>query len=253
MEDARYDFNGKAALVTGAGSGLGRAIAVALARHGAAVVVTDINVQGGGETVRLIEDNAGTAVFLQTDVTREADIEKAVAFAADRYGRLDFAVNNAGIEGARAPIVEYPKEQWDYAIAINLTGVYLCMRYELRQMLKQGFGAIVNTASAAGVVAMPERAAYVASKHGIIGLTKAAALEVAAKGIRVNAVAPGIINAGLTDRAPQEFKEFVVALTPIGRMGEAAEIADAVTWLCSGQSSYVTGQTLVLDGGLTLQ
>ncbi len=253
MEDARYDFNGKAALVTGAGSGLGRAIAVALARHGAAVVVTDINVQGGGETVRLIEDNAGTAVFLQTDVTREADIEKAVAFAADRYGRLDFAVNNAGIEGARAPIVEYPKEQWDYAIAINLTGVYLCMRYELRQMLKQGFGAIVNTASAAGVVAMPERAAYVASKHGIIGLTKAAALEVAAKGIRVNAVAPGIINAGLTDRAPQEFKDFAVALTPIGRMGEAAEIADAVTWLCSGQSSYVTGQTLVLDGGLTLQ
>lgn len=252
MKSPQYDFDGKVALITGAGSGIGRVVADAFARNGATVIVADLNVQGGEQTVRGIKDNGGAAVFLPTDVTCEDDVRKTVAFAADRYGRLDFANNNAGIEGAQTPLAEYPREMWDKTLAVNLTGVFLCMRYELQQMLKQGFGAIVNTASVAGLVGIPERAAYVASKHGVIGLTKGAALEVSAKGIRVNAVAPGIINAGLTDQAPKEFKDMAVAAHPIGRMGEAEEVASAVIWLCSDHASFVVGQTLALDGGFTI-
>lgn len=252
MKGPKYDFDGKVALITGAGSGIGRVVADAFARNGATVIVADLNVQGGEQTVRCIEDNGGAAVFVRTDVTSELDVRKAVTFAADRYGRLDFANNNAGIEGGRAPLAEYPGEIWDKTLAVNLTGVYRCMRYELQQMLQQGFGAIVNTASVAGLVGIPERAAYVASKHGVIGLTKGAALEVSAKGIRVNAVAPGIINAGLTDQAPKEFKDMAVAAHPIGRMGEAEEVASAVIWLCSDHASFVVGQTLALDGGFTI-
>lgn len=252
MKNPKYDFDGKVALITGAGSGIGRVVAVAFARHGATVVATDINIQGGEQTVRLIKDNGGAAVFSPMDVTSEDDVRKTVAFAADRFGRLDFANNNAGIEGARAPVAEYPREKWEQALAVNLTGVYLCMRYELQQMLNQCFGSIVNTTSVAGLVAIPERAAYVASKHGVVGLTKAAALDVSAKGIRVNAVAPGIVNAGLTDQAPNEFKDLAIAAHPIGRMGEAEEIAAAILWLCSDQASFVVGQTLVLDGGYTI-
>jgi len=247
-----FDFSGKVALVTGSGSGIGRAVAMGFAEHGAQVIVADIDTPGGEETVRRIEGRGGMAVFIQMDVANEQDVKNAVDFAFAHYGRLDFANNNAGIEGACAPLVDYSKAEWDKVVAVNLTGVYLCLRYELQQMLKQGSGSIVNTASAAGLVAVPERAGYVATKHAVIGLTKQAAIEVAGQGIRVNAVAPGIIDAGLTDQAPEAFKEMAVALQPIGRMGEAEEIAAAVLWLCSNQASFVVGQTVVLDGGLTI-
>lgn len=246
------NFDGKVALVTGAGGGLGRAIALAFARSGASVMVTDINIRGAEETVRLIREEKGKADFLSVDVTIEENVRKMVETTVNSYGRLDFACNNAGIEGMVAPIAELPRDTWDQVIAVNLTGVYQCLRFELEQMLKQGSGAIVNIASVAGIIGAPGRAAYVATKHGIIGLTKTAALEVSTKGIRVNAVAPGMVNAGLTNSVPKEFLEAVVAEQPIGRLGEAHEIAAAVLWLCSGQSSFVLGHTLTVDGGLTI-
>ena len=246
-------FDGRVALVTGAGSGIGRVIALAFAGRGAAVVAADIDEPGVVETVRQIEEVGGRALPVVADVTDEADVERMVASTVATFGRLDFASNNAGIEGPRGTVAELPKDGWERVLAVNLTGTFLCMRAELRQMVAQGSGAIVNTASAAGLVGAPQMAPYAASKSGIIGLTRTAAVEVASLGVRVNAVAPGLVDAGLTDHAPREFIEAVMAASPIGRMARAEEIAAAVFWLCSDEASFVVGQTLPVDGGLTAQ
>lgn len=251
-KEPKYDFRRKVAIVTGGSSGIGRVVALAFSRHGASVVVADIDSDGGEETVELIQDAGGTAEFKRTDVSKENDVSNLVSFAVNRYGKLDFACNNAGIEGARAPIAELPTDHWDQVVGVNLTGVYHCLKYELRQMLAQGSGAIVNIASVAAFIGSPAMAGYVATKHGVMGLTKTAALEVASKGIRVNAVAPGLVNAGLTDAAPKEFIQEALAAQPIGRMAEAEEIAAAVLWLCSDGASFVLGQTLAVDGGFTI-
>jgi len=245
---------GKVALVTGGGSGIGRASALTFAREGAKVVVADMAVEGGEETVRLIQQRSGEAVFVKTDVSRAAEVEALIARAVQTYGRLDCAHNNAGIEGAAATTIDYSEDDWARVIAINLTGVWLCMKYEIPQMLKQGAGAIVNTASTAGLVGYRGGAAYVASKHGVVGLTKTAALEYAKAGVRVNAVCPGAIDTPMmgriTGHRPQR-AERMAAAEPVGRMGRPEEIAEAVVWLCSGVASFVTGHPMAVDGGLT--
>ena len=247
-----YDFSGKAALVTGGAAGIGRVIALAFARQGASVIVADINLPGAEETIRRFEAFGGTGTSHRADVTSEEDVRNLVAFAAERYGALDFACNNAGIGSGQLPIVDFPRERWDQIVAVNLTGVFQCLKYELQQMLKQGSGSIVNIASVASFIGSPGMAGYVATKHGIMGLTKTAALEVATKGIRVNAVAPGIVNAGLTDSSSEEFIKGALAAHPIGRMAEAEEIAAAVLWLCSDEASFVLGHTLPVEGGMTI-
>ncbi len=247
---------GKVAIVTGGGSGIGRASALAFAREGAKVVVADVVVAGGEETVCLIQHNGGAAIFVKTNVSKAAEVEALVARAVLTYGRLDCAHNNAGIEGPGATTVDYAEESWERVLAINLTGVWLCMKYEIPQMLKQGSGAIVNTASTAGLVGYPRGSAYVASKHGVVGLTKTAALEYAKSGIRVNAVCPGAIDTPMmgriTDHRPQRAARMAAA-EPVGRMGQPAEIAEAVVWLCSEAASFVTGHAMAVDGGMTAQ
>jgi NAD(P)-dependent dehydrogenase (short-subunit alcohol dehydrogenase family) len=188
------------------------------------------------------------------DVTSEKNVKEMIAFTVKNYGGLDFACNNAGIdEGELVSPVELSKDRWDKILAVNLTRVYLCTRYELKYMLTQGYGAIVNIASVAGIIGTKGKAAYVATKHGIIGLTKTAALEVANKSVRINAVAPVLVNAGFTISAPEEFTRRGLKAQPIGRMAEAEEIASAVVWLCSDEASFVLGHTLILDGGMTIQ
>ena len=245
---------GKVALVTGGGSGIGRASALTFAREGAKVVVADVAVEGGEETVRLIQQHGGEAVFVKADVSRAAEVEALVARAVQTYGRLDCAHNNAGIEGAAATVVDYAEDAWERVIAINLKGVWLCMKYEIPQLLKQGGGALVNTASTAGLVGYRGGSAYVASKHGVVGLTKTAALEYAKAGVRVNAVCPGAIDTPmmgrLTGHRPQR-AERMAAAEPVGRMGRPEEIAEAVVWLCSEAASFVTGHAMAVDGGLT--
>ena len=247
-------FAGKVALVTGGSSGIGRASALAFAREGARVVVADITVEGGEETVALIKKTGGDATFVKADVAKASEVEALVNTTVAIYGRLDCAHNNAGIEGPGATTVDYAEEAWDRVIAINLKGVWLCMKYEIPQMLKVGAGAIVNTASTAGLVGYPRGSAYVASKHGVAGLTKTAALEYAKTGVRVNAVCPGAIDTPMmgriTDHRPQRAARMAAA-EPVGRMGQPEEIAEAVVWLCSDASSFVTGLAMAVDGGMT--
>jgi NAD(P)-dependent dehydrogenase (short-subunit alcohol dehydrogenase family) len=246
----------KVALVTGAGSGIGRATALAFAREGAKVVVSDIVTEGGRETVRLIQSGGGNAVFVEADVSKTAEVEALIQQAVAAYGRIDCAHNNAGIEGQAARIIDDTDDNWDRVIAINLTGVRLCMKYEIRQMLAQRGGAIVNTASGAGLVGIRGSSAYVASKHGVIGLTKTAALEYAKTGIRVNAVCPGVIQTPMVERITQaapRAAEALTALHPMGRTGKPEEIAEAVVWLCSEAASFVTGHALSVDGGYVTQ
>ena len=247
---------GKIALVTGGGSGIGRATALTFAREGAKVVVADVVVEGGEETVRLIKAAGGEALFVKADMAKAAEVEAMVQKAAATYGRLDCAHNNAGIEGATGRTADYREEDWDRVISINLTGVWFCLKYEIAQMLKQGGGAIVNTASDAGLLGVPQMPAYVASKHGVVGLTKTAALEYAKAGIRVNAVCPGVIKTPMVDRITGQRAgraERMAAAEPVGRMGKPEEIAEAVVWLCSDAASFVTGLPMPVDGGIIAQ
>jgi NAD(P)-dependent dehydrogenase (short-subunit alcohol dehydrogenase family) len=247
---------GKVALITGAGSGIGRATALIFAREGARVIVNDVNADGGRETVDLIERQGGDAAFVAADVSRGADVEQLVTRCVEQYGRLDCAYNNAGIGSAGVPLHEEDDDYWDRVIATNLKGVWLCMRAELRQMLGQGGGAIVNTASVAGLIGITGSASYVAAKHGVVGLTRVAALENAQKGIRVNCVCPGLIRtplvAGGIARDPSGTREqMLLASEPIGRYADPSEVGEAVVWLCSDRASFVTGTALTVDGAWT--
>ncbi len=248
------EFDGKVALVTGGGSGIGRATAIAFAREGAQVVIGNRNVQRGEETVRMIRDAGGTASFRRMDVSVAADVEALVDHAMTKYGRLDVAFNNAGIEGDVRPLVEQTESNYQTVMDINVKGVWLSMKYEIPRMLERGGGAIVNNSSAAGVIGFPGMGIYVASKHAVIGLTKTAALEYSAQGIRINAVNPAVIDTEMVDRLAAGIgtsKEDLAPLHPIGRIGRVEEVADAVLWLCSGRASFVTGHSLIVDGGYT--
>jgi NAD(P)-dependent dehydrogenase (short-subunit alcohol dehydrogenase family) len=244
------------ALVTGASSGIGRATAVAFAREGARVVASDVQIDRGEETVRLILDAGGEAAFVHANVADAAEVEAMVRRAVEVFGRLDYAFNNAGIEGLTAPTAECTEENWDRVIDINLKGVWLCMRFEIPEMLRQGGGAIVNCSSVAGLVGFPGIPAYSASKHAILGLTRTAALEYAQQGIRVNAVCPGVIRTAMVERFTHQDPQAeaqLVAREPVGRMGTPEEIAGAVLWLCSDAASFVTGHALAVDGGFVSQ
>jgi NAD(P)-dependent dehydrogenase (short-subunit alcohol dehydrogenase family) len=254
-------FVGRVALVTGGASGIGRVTAQVFAREGAKVVVsTDSNIKGGQETVDLIRDAGGEAAFVKCDVTQESQVDALVHKAEELFGRLDYAFNNAGIgpDGKRVPIVQIvdtPIELWDRTLDINLKGVFLCLKYEIRQMLKQKYGAIVNTSSVGAFKAVPGFAAYDASKTGLFGLTRAAALECAPHGIRVNTICPGptgrtLLMDNLSSTSPDVRKQ-MPHMIPMGRLAEPEEMAEAVIWLCSDAASFVTGHIMPVDGGMT--
>ena len=245
-------LEGKVGLVTGGTSGIGRDTAVLLATAGVKVVVAGRREKEGEETVELIRAAGGEGLFVRADVSEASEVEALIQKAVERFGRLDVAFNNAGTEGAWAPIVRQSEEDFDRTVTVNLKGVWLCLKYEIKQMLKQGGGgAIVNMASTMGLVGSAGAAAYSASKHGVIGLTKSAALENAKSGIRINAVCPGFVETPMADRifrVPMVHK-YVLSCHPIGRLGKPSEIAEAVVWMCSDRASFMTGQSLVLDGG----
>jgi NAD(P)-dependent dehydrogenase (short-subunit alcohol dehydrogenase family) len=248
-------FRGKAALVTVGSSGIGRAAAVAFAREGARVAIAARREFQGEQTAALIRERGGEAVFVKTDVSESAEVETMVAAAVGAFGRLDCAFNNAGTTGPGARIHEYGEDGWDDVIATTLTGVWLCMKYEIRYMLAHGGGAIVNDSSAAGVRAWPRQAAYAAAKHGVIGLTRTAAREYAKDGIRVNAVCPGWTETPMVDdlfAGSPERRDRVASGMPMGRMGAPEEVAETVIWLCSDAASYVNGDSLMVDGGQTI-
>jgi len=246
-------FEGKVALVTGGGSGIGRAISLAFAREGARVVVADVDLTTGEETARGIAEAGAEAIFLQADVSKGEQVKGMIDKAVTTYGQLDYACNNAGVAGTMAPLAECTEESWDRTILVNLKSVWLCMKCEITQMLKQGGGAIVNTSSVAGLVGLQGWSPYVASKHGVIGLTKSAALEYSRAGIRINAVCPSIIQ---TDMAQcftggnERVEKYILGQQPLSRMGTPEEVAGAVLWLCSDEASFVTGHALAVDGGL---
>jgi NAD(P)-dependent dehydrogenase (short-subunit alcohol dehydrogenase family) len=249
------EFEGKVALVTGGGSGIGRATALAFAREGAQVVIGNRNVQRGEETVSLIRDAGGTASFKRTDVLVAAEVKELVDHAVTTYGRLDVAFNNAGIEGEVKPtLVDQTEANFDAVMGVNVKGVWFSMKYEIPRMLDQGGGAIVNCSSVAGVIAFPGIGIYAASKHAVIGLTKTAALEYSAQGIRINAVNPAVIDTEMVDRLADGMnmkKEDLNTFHAIGRIGRVEEVAEAVLWLCSDKASFVTGHSLLVDGGFT--
>jgi NAD(P)-dependent dehydrogenase (short-subunit alcohol dehydrogenase family) len=246
------ELEGKVALVTGGTSGIGCETAVFFAKAGAKVVVAGRREVEGQETIDLVRAAGGDGLFVKTDVSKAVEVEALVQKIVEKFGRLDVAFNNAGVEGVWAPIVRQSEEDWDRIIAINLKGVWLCLKYEIRQILKQGGGgAIVNMSSITGLVGAVGAAAYSASKHGVIGLTQTAALENAKSGIRINAVCPGFTETPMADRIFRVpgVQKYVVSCHPIGRLGRPTEIAEAVVWMCSERASFMTGQSLVLDGG----
>ena len=246
------ECEGKVALVTGGTSGIGRETSILFARKGARVVVAGRREIEGKETIDLIRRAGGEGIFVRADVSRASEVKALVEKTVAAYGGLDYAFNNAGIEGHWVPIVEQTEDEWDQTIDINLKGTWLCLKYELQQMLKQGRGGvIVNNASISGFIGSYGSATYAASKHGVLGLTKAAALEVARNGIRVNAVCPAAVETPMADRlfgAP-EVRKKVLGFYPIARFGNPIEVAEAVLWMCSGAAGFMTGQSLVLDGG----
>lgn len=247
-------FQDKVALVTGGSFGIGSATAVLFARHGAKVAVVDW--VENEETLKVIRDAGGEAIFIKCDVSQDSQVQAMVAQTVNTFGRLDFAFNNAGIEGGSAKTHEVTADNWDKVIGINLKGTWLCMKYELPQMLRQGKGAIVNCSSIAGHIGFPNIAAYTASKHGVLGLTKTAALEYAREGIRINAVCPGVIRTPMVERFLEKnntTEEAMASSEPVGRLGQPEEIAGAVVWLCSDAASFVTGHPLVVDGGWVAQ
>ncbi|MGY6567521.1 MAG: SDR family oxidoreductase [Salinarimonas sp.] len=252
--------SGKTALVTGAAAGIGRATALAFAEEGAKVMVSDIDEAGGQETVKLIRDAGGEAVFTRADVSAPEDVTALIATTVDKFGRLDCACNNAGIEGRVAPLAEQSLDDYEKVLAINLRGTFLCLKAEIRQMLKQGGGAIVNLASVAGLIGFPGLSPYVASKHAVNGLTKNAALEYGKQGIRVNAVCPAGIETRMLDSladqstgGAQSAHEMMDPLHPIGRIGRSEEVAQMIVWLCSDRASFFTGATMPIDGGYVAQ
>lgn len=248
-------LSGKVAIVTGGSSGIGKATAIAFAREGAKVVVASRREKEGQETVKQVQSAGSEGFFIKTDVSKETDVSAMVEKTIATYGHLDYAFNNAGIEQIPTPLVEQTEETFDQVMDINVKGVWLCMKHQIPQMLVSGGGAIVNMSSIAGMIGAPGLPIYVASKHAVLGLTKSVALEYAKEGIRINAVCPGMIETDLLDRAfaNQEVKERLIAMHPIGRVGKPEEIAEAVVWLCSDKASFVTGQSLPLDGGYVAQ
>jgi NAD(P)-dependent dehydrogenase (short-subunit alcohol dehydrogenase family) len=242
-------FENKVVLVTGGSSGIGRATALAFAEEGARVVVSDLKEKEGQETVKMIREKKGEAIFVSCDVSKEDEVKKLIEDTMKQYGRLDCAFNNAGTEGLSATTEECTIENWDHTINTDLKGVWLCMKHELPAMLKTGKGSIVNCSSIAGLVGFEALPAYVASKHGVIGLTETAALEYAKKNIRVNAVCPGAIQTPMLERVTKGEIETMAKEDPMGRIGKPEEIAQSVLWLSSDKASYVTGQALAVDGG----
>lgn len=247
-------FQNKVAIVTGGSFGIGQASAIAFAKRGAKVLIADW--VEDNETLNIIKKFGGEAFFFKCDVSDETNVRIMIETTLKKFGRLDFAFNNAGVEGASAPTHECTEDNWNKTININLRGVWHCMKYEIPHMLKQGKGNIVNNASIAGMVGFAGVPAYVASKHGVIGLTKSAALEYAKQNIRVNVVCPGVIKTPMVDRATGKNKEVekqYANMEPIGRLGQPEEVAEAVIWLCSDASSFVTGHTMAVDGGWVAQ
>lgn len=252
MADNLLDFTGKVVLITGGATGIGRATALAFARQGARVAIGDINDQAA-ETVKQIAEAGGAAFFKQTDVRKGDQVSALVDATLSAYGRMDCAFNNAGILPPTLPMAEMPDDTFGEVLAVDLEGVFLCMKYEIRHMLEAGGGAIVNTASIAGLVADPGMAPYVAAKHGVIGLTKAAALDYAKQNIRINALAPGFVATPMTQRwiDDPEFRAVLLAHSPVGRAAQPEEITGIVLYLCSDLASFATGQAFVVDGAQT--
>ncbi|MEQ8481548.1 MAG: glucose 1-dehydrogenase [Hoeflea sp.] len=253
-------FSGKTALVTGSGAGIGRAAALEFARQGAKVIVSDINAEGGEETVKMIREDGGHAAFRKADVSKAADVDALISSVVEEFGRIDCAVNNAGIEGQIVPLMDQPEANYDAIMAVNAKGTFLCLQAEIRHMLEAGGGAIVNLSSVAGLIGFPGLSPYVASKHAVIGMTKNAALEYGKAGVRVNAVCPGGIDTrmldSLADQASagaQSSSQMMDPLHPLGRIGTPQEVANLIVWLCSGQASFMLGAIVPVDGGFVAQ
>ncbi len=249
-------FHDKVGLITGGSSGIGRATALAFAQEGAKVIIASRREDESQETVRLVREAGSDGLFVRTDVSKEADVKTMVEKTIKAYGHLDFAFNNAGIEQIPTPLAEQTEETFNQITNINVKGVWLSMKYEIPQMLKNGGGAIVNMSSVAGLIGFPGIPLYVASKHAVLGLTRSTALEYAKSSIRINAVCPGAIETGMFERFVkdnEQVRDQVMAMHPIGRSGRPEEIANAVVWLCSDAASFITGQSLALDGGFTAQ